>query len=117
MLTLATAGGSQTVKASVLLPGPLAQWQSGRLLISRFRVRSPGGLPTRRWRNRKAQPLRWSKRTSHQALNLETAGSSPARSTMALSSMGRIAALQAAGQSSSLCRATAEWCKGNMLGS
>src|SRR5262245_24144074 len=25
--------------------------------------------------------LRWSKRTSHQALNLETAGSSPARST------------------------------------
>ena len=25
--------------------------------------------------------LRWSKRTSHQALNLETAGSNPARST------------------------------------
>ena len=57
MLTLATAGGSQTVKASVLLPGPLAQWQSGRLLISRFRVRSPGGLLERRWRNGKRARL------------------------------------------------------------
>ena len=77
--------------------GTLAQRQSRRPLISRFRVLSPGGLLTRRWRNGQrislltrrlpvrirggALTLRWSKRTSHQALNLETAGSSPARST------------------------------------
>jgi hypothetical protein len=39
---------------------------------------------------RRRAMLRWSKRTSHQALNLETAGSNPARSTqyMAPSSNG-----------------------------
>ena len=60
--------------------------------------------------------LRWSKRTSHQALNLETAGSNPARSTQDNGPhrlMARILAFQAEGDGSEPSGATARWCNGN----
>jgi hypothetical protein len=64
-----TVQGSIPWRPTPCVAGAIGQRTS--LLTRRLPVRVRGGALT----------LRWSKRTPHQALNLEAAGSSPARST------------------------------------